>query len=116
MTTGERVMEIVDPQDVAINIELSVKDAIVLRQDGRARIYLDSDPLHPLEATVTEASYHAQPTSGNNLAFILRAQPKERAALRLGYRGTAQVYGERTWLGFYLFRRPIAALRQLIGM
>ncbi len=35
---------------------------------------------------------------------------------RLGARGTAQLFGDRVPLGFYLFRRPISALRQRIGL
>jgi hypothetical protein len=35
---------------------------------------------------------------------------------RIGHRGTAQLIGEWVPLGFYLFRRPIAAARQYLGM
>ena len=118
VATGERIMEIVDPNVVAISIELPVKDAIVIRNDARIKLYLDSDPLNPREAQLSQASYHAQPTTANTLAFMLRAQAPGTApgVLRLGHRGTAQIYGDKTWLGFYLFRRPIAALRQLVGL
>jgi hypothetical protein len=34
---------------------------------------------------------------------------------RIGLRGTAKIYGEQVSLFYYLMRRPLAALRQLIG-
>ena len=35
---------------------------------------------------------------------------------RIGLRGTARVYGPRTTMFYFLFRRPITAMRQLIGV
>jgi hypothetical protein len=36
--------------------------------------------------------------------------------IRIGWQGSAKVYGERGPLAFLLFRRPFAALRQLLGV
>ncbi len=114
---GERIIEIADPALVELGIELPVKDAIVLHDGADVKVFLDSDPLHALPATLTRAGYHAQPTAGNGLSFMLYARLNDRNNFpRIGYRGTAQVYGGRTFLGFYLFRRPISALRQMIGL
>jgi len=35
---------------------------------------------------------------------------------RIGLRGTAKVYGSRVILFYYLFRKPITFIRQLIGI
>ena len=116
--TGERIMEIADPASVELWIELPVKDAIVVREGARVKVFLDSDPLNPREAVLTSASFHASPTATNTLAYVLRARLNDGEGLapRIGYRGSAQVYGETTWLGFYLFRKPFAAFRQLAGL
>ncbi len=115
---GERIIEIADPKAIEFGIELSVKDAIVLKDAAEIKVFLDSDPLQAVKATLIRASYHAQPTAANGLSYNLFAKLNDanRVLPRIGYRGTAQVYGESTFLGFYLFRRPIAALRQMVGM
>ncbi len=115
--TGERIMEIADPRNVELWVELPVKDAIVVHDNARIKIFLDSDPLHPREARLTSASFHAIPTATNTLAYVLRATLADasEAPPRIGYRGAAQVYGDATFLGFYLFRKPIASFRQLTG-
>jgi multidrug resistance efflux pump len=113
--TGEKVMEIADPAHVAFRIDLSVKDSIVLAPGAAVRLFLDADPLHPLSAEVREMAYHAQEVPGGTLAYDLRAQARSGEAPRIGLRGTAQVTGEKVALGFYLLRRPLAALRQYFG-
>jgi multidrug resistance efflux pump len=115
---GERIIEIADPSRIEFGIDLSVKDAIVLHDGAEVKVFLDFDPLHAVKATLTRASYHAQPSAANGLSYTLFAKLNDGgdALPRIGYRGTAQVYGNSTFLGFYLFRRPIAALRQMIGM
>ena len=122
--TGERVMEIADPAQVAFRIDLPVSDAIAIREGGKVRVFLDADPLRSIPARVRWASFHAEEVPGGLLAFRVVADPVVESArekadlrrlLRIGFRGSAQVYGETVPLGFYLFRRPIAAVRQFLG-
>ena len=40
----------------------------------------------------------------------------ETGHARIGLRGTARVSGEWATLGYYLFRRPISALREWTGL
>lgn len=113
VSTGEKLMMIADPERVEFRVELPVKDSILAREGLEARVYLDSDPLSPVEATITEAAFHATPQPGGGLAFVLRAQAAAGSPPpRIGYRGTAQVRGDTVLLGYLLLRRPITALRQ----
>ncbi len=118
VAVGERVMEIADPAKFEARIFVPVADAIILRNGARAKLFLDSDPLRPLEAKVVRSDYQARVHDGDILAFRVTAEidgpPSHRP--RLGVRGTAQLFGETVSLGFYLFRRPIAALRQWTGL
>jgi HlyD family secretion protein len=118
VSTGERIMEIADPNQLEVRIDVAVGDAIILKPGARVKTFLDSDPLNPLEAVVLRADYQAKMRENGVLAFRVIAQfePSKGAPLpRLGIRGTAQLYGTEVPLGFALFRRPIAALRQWFG-
>ena len=118
VAVGQRILEIADPAKVALKINLPVEDSALLRTGAQVRVFLDSDPLHPLDGIVSRASHGAKVTEGNQLAFRVDAAltPGQGAPPRLGIRGTAQLFGENVPLYFYLFRRPISFLRQRLGL
>ncbi|MEL7544266.1 MAG: hypothetical protein AAGJ70_10875, partial [Pseudomonadota bacterium] len=111
-----------------------VNDAIVLRANGNARLFLDAAPLAPRTATVVSGGYHAAPDAVGALVYTVRlrldetvdghrgtlaADTRQTGSLngpRIGARGTAQLFGDTVSLGFFLFRRPIAWARQSLGL
>ncbi|KAF6687046.1 HlyD family efflux transporter periplasmic adaptor subunit [Pseudomonas sp. EKM23D] len=113
--TGERLLQIADPGQAELRIELAVGDAIALAPDAQVALFLDSDPLQRHLATLQRAAYEAQPTPGGQLAYRLDAQFDD-APPRIGLRGTAKLYGDRAPLALYLLRRPLAGLRQSVGL
>lgn len=117
MTTGERIMEVADPSRMQLRIDVPVADAIAVAPGASVRAFLDSDPLRPAKATVVSASFEARMVEGDKLAYRIYAELEEQPqGMRLGIRGTAQVYGDRVFLGYYLFRKPIALMRQKFGL
>ncbi len=116
--TGEKVMEIADPGRVALRISLPVKDAVAVRPGSQVRVFLDADPLRALAGRVRTVAFHAEEVPGGMLAYRVMADLDEdgRKQVRIGFRGSAQVFGETVPLGFYLFRRPVAAFRQYFGI
>lgn len=118
VAVGERIMLIADPNQIEVAIDVSVSDAIALNPGARVKIFLDSDPINSREAQIVSADYMARIKPGNALAFrvVAKLLPGGAPLPRLGTRGTAQLYGHKVLLGFYLFRRPISALRQWIGL
>ncbi len=116
--TGEKVMEIADPGHVVLRISLPVKDAIAVHPGSRVRIFLDADPLRTLTGRVRTVAFHAEELPGGMLAYRVTADldGDGKTQVRIGYRGSAQVFGETVPLGFYLFRRPVTALRQYFGI
>ncbi|MEE9314057.1 MAG: HlyD family efflux transporter periplasmic adaptor subunit [Rhizobiaceae bacterium] len=117
VAVGERVVEVADPELVEYRIDLPVSDAIVLRKDARVKVFLDSAPLNPREAILRVASYRATISPDEQLVYktYAVAASKEERPARIGARGTGQVFGEQVSLGFYLFRRPLSAIRQYTG-
>lgn len=116
VTTGERVMTLADERSAGITIWLPSSDAVSLEAGRRVRLFLNSDPLKPLEAVVLRAAYQPVLSPEGVASYRVTADFAAGSTRpRLGLKGTAKVYGERVSLGYYLFRRPIAALRQLLG-
>ena len=118
VVVGERILEIADETLVEARIYVPVSDVIVLQPGARAKLFLDSAPLRPVEAEVVAADYHAKTHNGGPLSFRVTARLTDStiAPPRLGARGTAQVYGDTVSLYFYLLRRPISAFRQWFGV
>jgi multidrug resistance efflux pump len=118
VTLGERIMQIADPAHIEVGIDVDVGDSIVLRPGAAVKVFLDSDPLVPRQAKVEFADYQARIRPGNALAFhvVARLTDADGEIPRLGAHGTAQLYGEDVPLALYLFRRPLSALRQWIGI
>jgi multidrug efflux pump subunit AcrA (membrane-fusion protein) len=115
--TGERVLLVADPARAELRAEMAVGDSIEIGPGAPIRLFLDADPLRPVAATLISRAYQAARTDSGGLAFALTGAFDPAApAPRLGLRGTAQVSGERVALAYFLFRRPIAAARQWLGL
>lgn len=116
VTVGERIMEIADPRQIELRIDLPVADAIVLKEGADAMVFLNALPLEAFAATLIHTSYHAEILPGDMLAYRVTArlvQPDPR--VRIGWQGTAKVYGEQGPLAYLLLRRPLMAIRQWVG-
>lgn len=117
VTIGERLLEIADPSQAELEIWLPAADAIALRPGTEVEFFLNVAPDAPLHATLRQTSYEATMSPAGLLGYRLRAQFSRGEKMpRIGLGGTAKIYGERVTLFYYLLRRPIAALRQLVGM
>ncbi|BES86369.1 hypothetical protein PEC302107_30530 [Pectobacterium araliae] len=113
--TGERLMELADPALAALRIELDVGDAIQLGAKAPITLFLDSDPLTPHAALLERIAYESELTPAGNLAYRLDGRFSD-APPRIGLRGTAKISGDYVPLAVYLFRRPLAVIRQTIGI
>ncbi|MEJ8855600.1 HlyD family efflux transporter periplasmic adaptor subunit [Variovorax robiniae] len=116
VVTGERILQVADPAQPAMLVQLPVADAIALEVGAPVTLYLTAYPLEPLEGKILETSYQARSTDESVVAYRLLASIEgEGGPRRLGLHGTAKLYGERVMLGYYLLRRPIAAARAWLG-
>ena len=116
LTTGEKVMTLANPEITEIEAWVPVADAITLEEGSDVRIFLNTDPVNPLDASLYQASYEAELTPEGVLAFRVKARFTEDKRARVGLKGTAKIYGEKVSLFYYLMRRPLAAARQFLGL
>ena len=114
--TGERVLQIANPQDAGLLMWLPVKDALNIESGAPMKMFLHTDPLHPINAKLKQTSYQASMSPENIASYRLKgAFDEANIAPRIGLRGTARISGEWSILGYYLFRRPISAAREWLG-
>lgn len=114
---GERVMLIANPKQKELDIYLPAQDAITVQPGSQIKLFTNTDPLHPIKATIRYASYNAELKENGQLVYLLKADFKDQAKVpRIGLRGTAKIYGERVTLFYYLFWKPLSALRQTLGL
>lgn len=116
LATGEKVMTLANPEKTEVEAWVPVADAISLDKDAEVRIFLNTDPVNPLDATLYQASYEAELTPEGVLAFRIKASFNAEGRPRVGLKGTAKIYGEKVSLFYYLMRRPLAAARQFLGL
>ena len=115
--TGERVLFIANPQDAGLLMWLPVSDAINLELGAPMRIFLNTQPLQPISAKLIETSYQASLSPQNVMAYRIKGAFLEADNQpRIGLHGTARISGTWTTLGYYVFRRPISALRAWTGL
>ncbi len=114
---GEKVMTLADPAKAEIQIMMPVDDAITLEPGAEVRLFLRTDPLNPVAATISRTSFKAEEQAGGAMFFPLKAefdQPDQ--GQRIGLQGTAKVYGGRVSLFYYIFRKPLSVIRREAGL
>lgn len=115
VNVGEAIMQIADPHAVELRIDLPAREQMALAAGSPVSVWLDSQPLWPVRARLERVSYQARQTPEGVLAFALTARPL-RATPQIGSRGTARVNGRWAPLIYSVLKRPIASLRQKIGL
>lgn len=115
VNTGEAIMQVANPREVSLRIDLPAHEQMALETGAPVKIWLDSQPLWSLDAILDRASFQARMTPENVLAFALTAKPLA-ATPRIGSRGTARVYGRWVPFAYSMLKRPISSARQYLGI
>jgi HlyD family secretion protein/Biotin-lipoyl like len=109
---GEKILAVADPNSVELEVRLPMEDLIRLEPGDEVLFFSNITPHKPLDASLNYFSYRASPTPSDVMAYRLKASFTERAELpRLGYHGTAKLYGARKPFILWLLRKPIRTLR-----
>jgi hypothetical protein len=115
--TGQKILVVADPEEVELEISLSVNDAIDSEKGAEVLFFLNIAPTKPLKARLTFSSYSTFITPENVVAYRLKAGFEEPASRpRIGLKGTAKIYGRETRLVLWVFRKPIHILRRWLGL
>lgn len=112
---GERVMVVAPVDETRLQIHLPIDDAIAVEPGTEVVFYPNVSPLSSYSGVVTQTSYEAEMTAQQSLAYLLLADFDDDNA-RLGWRGTAKVYGARAPVIYLILRRPLSWLRRSLGL
>lgn len=117
VSIGERILSVADESNVEIEAWVGLADAIELPPDANVMLVLNAEPLRPLYGNVRYMAYEAQARPDGTTGYRLRARLKEASALpRIGMRGTMRLTGQQVSVAYWLARRPLAAVRQFLGL
>lgn len=109
---GEKILAVADPKAVELEIRLPMEDLLELESGADVLFFSNITPHKPMEAQLNYFSYRASPTPADVMAYRLKASFAEKEELpRLGYHGTAKLYGTRRPFILWLLRKPIQTVR-----
>lgn len=117
VAAGEAILQLANPQHIQLEIDLAVKDSVVLKENAHIKVFLDSDPLNAIEAKLIHASYQAQVDKRDIMSYriVAELQGDIEKLPRIGIQGTAQIHSNKAPLIYSVFRRPLSSLRQFTG-
>ncbi|MEM8512233.1 hypothetical protein RCH14_001533 [Massilia sp. MP_M2] len=113
---GEEILQVADPTQVALRADLSTGNSLPLKAGDDAHAFLENAPLGGLALRVRYATFTPRALAGGDTAYTVMLDPLPGYAPRIGARGTARLYGPQVPLVVQLLRRPLAALRQHVGI
>lgn len=114
---GQKILTVTEPDDVELEMWIAVGDSIPLSDSAFIELFLNVQPGTSYAANIQFVNYQAEVSPTGIHAFRSRATLQNtKEALRVGWRGTAKIYGDEVPLYYYLFRRPYAMARQWLGI
>lgn len=114
--TGERILRVVDPQQVEIEAWLPVGDALPLRDGAELKLYLAATPLDPVTATLRYMAHDPVQRPDGSYAYRVRARLDGPTTHRIGLKGTGRVQAGWVPLAYWVLRRPLAIARQYLAL
>lgn len=113
---GEKILSLSNPTKTKVRIWIPESDNIILNSDKPIKVYLNVNPEIGYEARIIYIANESTVSEKHVPSFIADADWEEQPEnTKLGLKGTAILYGEKVSLFYYIIRRPLAALRHLIG-
>jgi multidrug resistance efflux pump len=119
VVVGEKILQIADKKSIEVKIMLPVSDAIFLDRGALVKLFFDNDPLNTWKGKISKIYYKPELTPQTILSYKIIADfdkiDQNGDIPKIGLRGTAKIYSEDVTLFFYLFKKPITAIRKWIG-
>lgn len=114
--TGERILEVANPDSVELKITLPVANSIELSIGSKGDFYLYGQ-LNSLSFHLTTLGYNAKLMPNKILAYQLVGEfDKLNTLPQIGAQGTVKIYGHYVPFIYYILRRPLQITRRTLGV
>jgi multidrug resistance efflux pump len=114
---GERVVQLFQPQKGKVRLFLPENDYIQFDWNRPVKVILIADPGSKRDAWLSYVSPQASKNHNGGASFVAEAHlANQHAGIRIGSKGSAIVSGEEVSLGYWLARKPLAGMRQFLGI
>lgn len=114
---GERIMMLFQSQKNKVKIFLPENDNIRFDRKKPVRVILNADPGSKYEAALSYVAPQTSKNPGGGASFMAEAEwPAPDSRIKVGSKGSAIVYGEDVCIGYWLLRKPIAGIRDFLGV
>ncbi len=114
--TGQSIMQVASLADAELFIRIPVQSMLRIDDDVPVEFYMNVAPLETLEGRILSMGYQASADADGLLTYKVRASLPEGYSPRIGWKGTAKVYGEWSVLIYAVLRRPLISLRDITGL
>lgn len=116
VSAGQRLMQVADPEKAELLVRVSMRSMLQIDKDTKIRFFLNVSPLSGYEAQIISIGYQASPDPNGLLTYKIRASLAPDIAPRLGWQGTAKIYGDWSIMAYAILRRPLISLRSFLGI
>lgn len=116
---GQRLLTIADPNHTELDLYVPVADVGAFVQGSDVLVRLDADPLQSLKAKVVHVAHDIVVADNDVPSVKIKARWADKVVKKRalpGQRGVARIYGERTFLGLKLFRKPLQSVFDWFGI
>lgn len=117
LRTGEKIMTVADPSKQQLLVRIPVQSLLPIDKGQALSFFVTTQPFTGYDATISSIGYEPSADPDGLLTYKIRAKlGKEQQDLRIGWQGTAKIKSNWSIWGYALLRRPLIALRNLLGV
>ena len=113
---GEKIMMVANPTEMELLVRVPSQNLLPIDIGAPVNFFLNVRPFDGLAATITTIGYQASIDDDGLLTYKIRAKMNKKTDVRIGWQGTAKIKTNWTVFGYSLLRRPLIALRNILGV
>lgn len=114
---GDKIMTVAGEGDTELLIRIPADSLIPFDKSADTYFYPSLMPLSRKGASIKSIGYQASADPDGLLTYkVTAALPENSASLRIGWKGTAKIYGGWTIFSYAVMRKPLLMLRTFLGV
>lgn len=114
---GERMVTLADPQQIELKGWLSPNDQVPLESGAKLTLFDNSRPDVKLAGELISVGFQVEERSDGSFAFPIKARLIDAPYIPpIGSRGTVRLESDPVSLAYLIIRRPLALVRQWLGV